>query len=50
MGRVAPTHKVMKLSEMGLIQGCGWDDELTFNTQVGVHLACYASAQTDRLD
>ena len=34
MGRSAPIHKVEKLSESGLSKGHGWDDELTFNTQV----------------
>lgn len=34
MGREAPIHKVMKLSDEGLAQCCGWDDELKFNTQV----------------
>jgi hypothetical protein len=35
MGRSPPTHKKVKLSESGLSEGCGWDDEITFNTQVG---------------
>lgn len=36
MGRAQPTHDVKKLSEVGLAKGHGWDDELTFNTQVSV--------------
>jgi hypothetical protein len=34
MGRAAPIHKATKLSDSGLSQGQGWDDEVTFNTQV----------------
>ncbi|KAJ4298137.1 hypothetical protein N0V90_006036 [Kalmusia sp. IMI 367209] len=34
MGRKPPSHKAAKLSDLGLSNGCGWDDELTFNTQV----------------
>jgi hypothetical protein len=33
-GRIEPIHKVTKLSESGLSTAEGWDDELTFNTQV----------------
>jgi hypothetical protein len=35
MGRMATTHKVAKLTETGLSkQSSGWDDEISFNTQV----------------
>lgn len=33
-GRIEPEHKVHKLAELGLGSGEGWDDEITFNTQV----------------
>jgi hypothetical protein len=33
-GRIEPVHRVTKLSESGLSAAEGWDDELTFNTQV----------------
>ncbi|KAI5927613.1 putative cyclase-domain-containing protein [Camillea tinctor] len=34
-GRIATTHPRMTLREAGLSTGCGWDDELHFNTQSG---------------
>lgn len=33
-GRMSPVHKQMPLSETGLSQGAGWDDEIHFNTQL----------------
>ena len=33
-GRIDPVHKVMSLQEAGLSTAAGWDDEITFNTQV----------------
>ncbi|KAH3907037.1 hypothetical protein HBH56_195090 [Parastagonospora nodorum] len=32
-GRIDPVHKISSLSELGLSDGEGWDDEITFNTQ-----------------
>ncbi|KAH8647148.1 hypothetical protein BX600DRAFT_389853 [Xylariales sp. PMI_506] len=32
-GRIAPTHKVQSLKEMGISESKGWDDEINFNTQ-----------------
>ncbi|KAK7181121.1 hypothetical protein DPSP01_003528 [Paraphaeosphaeria sporulosa] len=34
MGRGAPVHKHVNFQESGLSKGSGWDDQLTFNTQV----------------
>jgi hypothetical protein len=33
-GRIDPVHKHMSLQEAGLSTATGWDDEITFNTQV----------------
>ncbi|KAI1390322.1 uncharacterized protein F4822DRAFT_232540 [Hypoxylon trugodes] len=33
-GRGQPTHKQVTLRESGISEGTGWDDEITFNTQI----------------
>lgn len=33
-GRIEPIHNVMRLDEGGATTTEGWDDEITFNTQV----------------
>jgi hypothetical protein len=47
-GRIQPVHKVLTLKEAGISDGVGWDDELTFNTQVSL-IQMRSSRQTTKL-
>lgn len=38
MGRSPPVHRKVHLRDSGLSKGSGWDDEITFNTQVCIAL------------